>query len=235
MSHFLLKYPVFTGFFCVILFQSVHFLCQFCVSFLAKKVSFGPLSATLTPLKSGTLAGKWRITYRDRDGVRRIGGTLSTEKAAKTRALEILRDLDASNNLGQLTRDEEALIFAIREAGVPPQALLPTLKDLKELESILLADAVETFISRNVEDADYSYEQRKDYLRVLNELRRHFGPIELSAVTPAEIEKWTDRWEVSAKRHNNKRSLSGQLLELGRFEGICSEEPCGEHYPKTSS
>lgn len=177
-----------------------------------KTVKLGAFAATITQLATGKHAGSWKITYRDASGTIQTGGILKLEAKAKTKAREILESLSGDDLT--LTPEEADLIRKIREKAVKPELLLPTVTSLAALKSLTVAAGVKTFLEREVENSNYSYEQRKDYHRVLGELSTRFGLKNLGIITLENLEKWADAWKCGAKRYNNKRTI---LLSFWRW------------------
>ena len=164
------------------------------------------LSASLTELSKGAHAGKFKITYRDHSGKIRTGGIIKGEDAAKKRAKAILADL-IKEKVDNLSPAEARLIQELRENKIQPGKLTPSINTLKTVETITPKEATELFLTREVEGAGYSYEQRKDYQRNLRELRYHFSMEPLSTITLHTLEAWADTWKVGPKRFNNKRTI----------------------------
>jgi len=179
---------------------------------MKKTVKFGAFTATLTQLGKGQHAGSWKITYRDADGTMRTGGVFKDETKAKNRAMEILEDLSADDI--ELAQDEIRLIQRLRESKVRAEQLFPTLDELGAVRALTVADGVKAFLSREVDGQGYSYEQGKDYKRVLDALAGEFGAMQLAAVSLARLEAWADKWDGGAKRWNNKRTI---LLSFWRW------------------
>jgi len=186
----------------------VLFFGYFSVTFSAVKkiVSYGPHRATLTELATGKHKGKFKITYRDASGKIATGGIIKGEAKAKDRAKELLEAL-FSTTVSDLTQEESRLIQQIRDSKIQPESLAPSITSLKNVESMTAPDATAAFLAREVTEAGYSYEQSRDYKRVLTELSEQFPTQPLSTITLANLEAWADGWKVGGKRYNNKRTI----------------------------
>lgn len=185
---------------------------------MKRTVLIGPLRATLSQLQSGAHAGKWKITYHDIDGVMRIGGVFISEAKAKRRAMEILHAM-LDDRVENLTPEESRLIRQMRADSISPESLAPLLADLAQIEAMGASECVALFLAREVDDENYSYEQRGDYYRVLTEFSEKFGSKVMSGITLDRLEKWVDSWKIGAKRFNNKLTILNSFWKWAHTRG----------------
>lgn len=191
---------------------------------MKKTIRRGALSVTLTQLGKGVHLGSWKVTHRDASGKVVSGGVLKTLTKAQGRADEIL-DAMTAEAIHDLTPAEARFIRAVREAGVAVGDLEPALREIEGSARVTVREAAETFWKRREAERAYSYEQGKDYERVLAELKAKFGTDLMTAMRPAAILSWADGWAVGPKRWNNKRTILDLFFRWAVGANIITKNP----------